>query len=316
MKYLFHNFINCNSYFVFMAGSDIVTLIRRLKRLTPSEAKIADYICGHHPEVAFENVTSISRNTGVSKATVVRFIKRLGFEGFARFHEKLRADMMEEYASPKQRFTLMKQQLEGDGDLLGQNVSVIMKNLQQALARIDRDLFEQIARLISEDGRHLYVIGQRTSFGLAYMFHSLLGYVRPRTTFLEMQPAMLPDVLAEIGPADMLFAVSFRRYARITRQVARHFAARGATVMALVDSEFSPLADFASLQLVVPSEGLAMFRSRCAATAVLESLAIAALQYGDGAGGDRSAALEALFDEFGVYQAAGGTADPRDRRSG
>jgi DNA-binding MurR/RpiR family transcriptional regulator len=210
--------------------------------------------------------------------------------------------MMEEYTSPKQRFTLLKQQLEGDRDLLGQNITVIMKNLQQALARIDRALFDRIARLISNADRPLFVIGQRTSYGLAYLFYTLLGYVRARTTFLEMQPAMLPDVLADIGPDDMLFAISFRRYAQTTCQVARHFANREATVLAMVDSEFSPLATFATHQLVVPSEGLSMFRSRCAAIAVLESLAIAALQFCDTSSRDRSASMEALFEEFGVYR--------------
>jgi DNA-binding MurR/RpiR family transcriptional regulator len=289
-----------------MTDSDLICKIRSLDRLTPGETKIADFICRQYPEVAFDNVTSISQKAGVSKATVVRFIKKLGYDGFTRFRDSLRADMMEAYASPKQRFTLLKQQLDGDRDLLGQNITVIMKNLQQALARIDRALFDRIARLISTADRPLFVVGQRTSYGLAYMFHTLLGYVRPHTTFLEMQPAMLPDVLADIGPDDMLFAISFRRYARTTCQVARHFANQGATVMAMVDSEFSPLAEFATHQLVVPSEGLSMFRSRCAAIAVLESLAIAALQFCDGAKMDRSASMEALFDEFGVYQPAAG----------
>jgi DNA-binding MurR/RpiR family transcriptional regulator len=286
-----------------------------MDRMTPSETRIADYICQQYPEVAFENVTSISQKTGVSKATVVRFIKRLGYDGFAHFHDSLRTDMMEEYASPKQRFTLMKQTLpDDDQDLLGQNISVIMKDLQQSHARIDRAQFEQVARLISNPDRNLYVVGQRTSFGLAYMFYTLLGYVRPGTTLLDMQSAMLPDVLTDIGPEDMLFAVSFRRYARVTWQVARHFSNRGATVMALVDSEFSPLAELASIQLVVPSEGLAMFRSRCAATAVLESLAIAALQFCDSTTKGRSAAMEALFSDFGVYQPAAGAGDRKNRR--
>lgn len=293
-----------------MTNSDLIKKIRQLDRMTPGETKIADYICRQYPEVAFENVTSISQKTGVSKATVVRFIQRLGYGGFAHFHESVRADMMEEYASPKQRFTLMKQALgDDDQDLLGQNITVIMKDLQQTLVRIDRGLFEQVARLISNPDRNLYVIGQRTSFGLAYMFYILLGYLRPRTTLLDMQSSMLPDALTEIGPEDMLFAVSFRRYARTTGLVARHFSNRGATVMALVDSEFSPLAEWVELQLVVPSEGLAMFRSRCAATAVLESLAIAALQFCDGTTRGRTASMEALFRDFGVYQPAKGTGD-------
>ena len=79
--------------------------------------------------------------------------------------------------------------------------------------------------------------------------------------------------------------------------------------MAMVDSGFSPLTEFATHQLVVPSEGLSMFRSRCAATAVLESLAIAALQFCDTGSGDRSASMEALFEEFGVYQPTAGSGE-------
>jgi len=285
-----------------MAHTDLVTKIRNLDRLTPSETLIADYIFQHYPEVAFENVTSISQKTGVSKATVVRFIKRLGYDGYAHFHDTVRAEMMDEYASPEQRFSLMKKNiLDGDRDLLGQNISFIMKNLQQAHARIDRAAFERAARMIADPDRHLYVIGQRTSYGLAYMLYTLLGYVRPRTTILEMQSAMLPDVLADIGPEDMLFAISFRRYARTTSRVARHFSERGAAVIALTDSEFSPLGGLSELQLIVPSDGLAIFRSRCAATALLESLAIAALQFCDSTTMGRSAKLEALFDHFEVY---------------
>ena len=125
-----------------MSDSELIRKIRALDRLTPGETKIADFVCRQYPEVAFENVTSISRKTGVSKATVVRFIRRLGYEGFTHFRDSLRADMMAEYASPKQRFTLLKQQLDGDRDLLGQSITVIMKNLQQALARLLRPVLD------------------------------------------------------------------------------------------------------------------------------------------------------------------------------
>ena len=72
-----------------MTNSDLIKKIRQLDRMTPGETQIADYICQRYPEVAFENVTSISQKAGVSKATVVRFIKRLGYDGFSHFHERL-----------------------------------------------------------------------------------------------------------------------------------------------------------------------------------------------------------------------------------
>jgi len=61
-----------------MATNNLIERIRALKKLTPSEAKIAVFLSRCFPEIVFENVTTISPKSGVSKATVVRFISRLG----------------------------------------------------------------------------------------------------------------------------------------------------------------------------------------------------------------------------------------------
>ena len=55
--------------------------------------------------MAFETATSISRRTGLSKATVVRFISRLGYDGFADFQERLKNEFMDLLESPINRFT-------------------------------------------------------------------------------------------------------------------------------------------------------------------------------------------------------------------
>jgi DNA-binding MurR/RpiR family transcriptional regulator len=62
-----------------MTNQNLLDRINALKKLTPSESKIADFLSRHYPEIVFDNVTSISKKTGVSKATVVRFFLHLGF---------------------------------------------------------------------------------------------------------------------------------------------------------------------------------------------------------------------------------------------
>ena len=59
-----------------MTEKTIIKQIRSLRKMTPSELKIAEYFSRYEQDLAFENVTSISKNTGVSKSTVVRFLSR------------------------------------------------------------------------------------------------------------------------------------------------------------------------------------------------------------------------------------------------
>ena len=68
-----------------MQNNKLIERIRALGKLTPSEAKIADYFSRNYWNLIFDNTTSISKNTGVSKPTVVRFITKLGYDRFSAF---------------------------------------------------------------------------------------------------------------------------------------------------------------------------------------------------------------------------------------
>ncbi len=285
-----------------MTNNHLIERIRSLDKLTPSETKIADFISRHYPETVFENVTSISQKTGVSKATVVRFISRLGYGSFSQFQEHLRSDVVSKLESPIQRYTLKKKQLKKGGkDVLGDNFSYIMKNLQHTHAQIDQDQFAKVARMIGRPKGKLYIMGQRTSFALGYLFYVLLKYLGPHAILLDAQASMLPDVLVDVTKNDLLFVISHRRYAKLSLRVTEAFSKTGAKVILLTDSDFSPLSHLANHQFVVPSDGLSVFHSFCASTALLESLVIAALQYCDKSINERIERAEKLFTEFETF---------------
>ena len=285
-----------------MSSSDLLVRLQGLNRLTNSETKIADYMFQYYPEVVFENVTSIAEKAGVSKASVVRFMQRLGYKNYAQFSKSVRKDVLEEFSSPEKRFRMIQKQLsEKGGDILSQNFSRILKNLQYTHQKIDLHHFEATARILANAERQLFITGVRTSFGLAYQMYTLLGYLRPNITLLDMQAEMLPNILADISSKAVLFAISFRPYARVTLRIAKYFSEKEAKVILLADSEFSPLSEFASTQFVVPSDGLGMFQSRCAATALLESLNIATMKYCGQFRKERPERMEKVFNEFEVY---------------
>ena len=116
-----------------METESLVKRIKALDRLTPSEVRIADFFAGHPKQIVPENVTTLARKTGVSQATVVRFIAKLGYSTFSELRRALQADALVMF-EPSRRYNLKNQELEASGeDILQQNVGNIMRNLQHTL---------------------------------------------------------------------------------------------------------------------------------------------------------------------------------------
>ena len=66
-----------------MKRESFLQRIRSLGKLTPSEAKVEAFFESNYPLTAFETITSVSKKAGVGTATVGRFLKRLGYNGFS-----------------------------------------------------------------------------------------------------------------------------------------------------------------------------------------------------------------------------------------
>jgi len=263
-----------------MTKNNIFQKIRSLKKMTPSEVKIADYFSRNEAELVFENATSISNSTGVSKATVVRFISKLGYKKFGEFTTALRDELVYGGESLPSRYSLKRKHLKNrKEDILGDNFSYIMKNLQNTHARIDPDKFLDVARLLMKQDAHLYITGQRTSYPLAYLFHMLISRIRPDSTLLGPEISMVPDRLSRVCEEDVLLSIFRHPYGKQTRKISQYFAEKNASIILITDSEFSPISELATDQIVVPSEGLSVFNSFTAVTALLESLNIAALKF-------------------------------------
>ncbi|MBT8350107.1 MAG: MurR/RpiR family transcriptional regulator [Deltaproteobacteria bacterium] len=285
-----------------MTAQDLIDKIRSLQKLTPSEAKIAEYFSRNYAEIVFENVTSISEKTGVSKATVVRFISKLGYQKFSAFRSELRHSALQERKPLPTRYTLKKKQLKDDGvDILERNFSDIIKNLHDTHQLIDQETFMAAARTIVEPGKNLYITGQRTSYAMAYVFHSMIKRIRPNSFLLGPETSILPDMLMDIQSRDILFAIFRHPYAKQTLRIARRFSDQNAQIILLTDSEFSPLADLAHIQIVVASEGYSIFQSCTAVTAVLETLNLAALRLFDKTIYNRLENAEKLYRDFELF---------------
>ena len=57
--------------------------------LYDAEKKVADYVAGHQEDVINMSVAELAQNCATSQATVIRFCKKIGCEGFHKLKLKL-----------------------------------------------------------------------------------------------------------------------------------------------------------------------------------------------------------------------------------
>ena len=276
--------------------------IQSLPKLTRGETRIADYFQRNRSGLAFETATSISRRTGLSKATVVRFISRLGYEGFADFQERLKNEFMDLLESPIKRFTGRKDRDEGSGfDYLGSLIASTVGNLEKARSQNRSDRFMVVAKLLALSQGKVYVMGMLTSFGLAEIFWSMANYLRPGVVLVDNRFSALPNQMVNVTPEDVLLAVTHRRYSRQTDLTINHFVGLGGKVVLLTDSILNPASTLAHHVLVAPSEGAHLFDSHCAALILLESLVTAMADLLADHLPDRFHRMEGLFKHYGAF---------------
>lgn len=72
----------------------------QLNSLTESECRLDAYIQGHFNELPFHGIVDLARNAMVSKATVGRFLNKLGFTGYSSFRRELEKALSQQKLVP------------------------------------------------------------------------------------------------------------------------------------------------------------------------------------------------------------------------
>ena len=109
------------------------------------------------------------------------------------------------------------------------------------------------------------------------------------------------EQLLRIGPGDVMVAISFPRYSKVTMNTVQFAQDRGATIVAITDNELSPVYQMAEAALLAPSEMISFVDSMVAPLSLINALLIAV---GRRMGTDVSrtfADLEDIWNKYGVF---------------
>jgi DNA-binding MurR/RpiR family transcriptional regulator len=267
--------------------------------LSKGQKQIALYIKEHYDKAAYMTAAKLGNTVGVSESTVVRFVMELGYEGYPEFKKAL-LELIRSKLTAVQRIEVTNS-LIGDGDVLEKVLCSDIEKIKKTLDEIDREAFKKAVDAIVE-AKTVYILGMRSSSYLAgflnYSFRMISDNVRMIQTTSGSETF---EQMMDIGENDAMIAISFPRYSRSVIRGVEYAKSRGANIIALTDSERSPLANYATELLVAQSDMASFADSLAAPISVINALIVAVSRECGDRFTERLHRLETVLDEYNVY---------------
>jgi len=253
-----------------------------LGTLTVAERKVARAFLAHYPISGLETLAQLAERAGVSGPTVMRFVNRLGFDGYPAFQEALHQEIQERLTSSLALFE--RQPFQPDEDILSSSLATFIAELQTTMAALPPTEFEAVVDLLADDRRPVLLTGGRFSQILSFYLSVHLNMMRKGCRNVVASPTPRFDELIDVDRRTVVVAFDFRRYQNSTIEFARRAARRNATIILFTDPWLSPISEVARHVLTSTIVAPSPFDSLVPAMALVETVvAGVAARIGDAA---------------------------------
>ncbi len=214
--------------------------------MTRSERQVATFVLGHMNDIVFYTLDELAKQTDVSTTSVLRFCRRLGFDGFKQFQQTVRTDLK---YSPD---LLDKFQRTSDNQLKN---AMLAQTVQQGILCIQETFQElplpSLADAVSyiAGARRVYIFGMRESHALAYYAYSRLLTVRGDVFLYQDGYSGNVEALLSVTDEDVFVVYLFHRYTRQTVRLLETLHKRGVKTILITSPPVDAVARFATVLL-------------------------------------------------------------------
>ena len=216
-----------------------------LPTLHPAEARLGEFVADFPGEIASYSASEVARLAGVSKATVSRFVRRLGYESF----EDARRDARRESETGSRLYL---------GGAVGDGVPAALAdsgaaNVRETLTAIAAEAADAIADAIL-GARRVWTVGFRASHPFAAYLQWQLLQAAPQTVAIPGPGQTLGEQIASMTAEDVAVFFALRRRVAHNDAALEAMAARGVRLVYVTDES-------------APDHPAATWRLRCATAA-------------------------------------------------
>ena len=280
---------------------DILSVIQNsMPTFSKGQRLIARFILESYDKAAFMTASKLGKTVNVSESTVVRFAAELGYDGYPSMQKALQ-EMIRNKLTSIQRIEVANDRI-GNQDILSMVMQSDIEKIRMTLEETDRASFRQAVDAILSAHR-IYILGVRSAAALADFLGFYFNLIFDNIVLVHTTSASeIFEQLLRVGPEDVVIGISFPRYSSRTVKAMRFAKDRGANVIALTDSEASPLAEIATETLLAKSDMASFVDSLVAPLSLVNALIVAVSRKKSEELSTTFSALERIWDEYGVYE--------------
>ena len=280
---------------------DILSVIQtNMPTFSKGQKLIANFILESYDKAAFMTASKLGKTVNVSESTVVRFAAELGYDGYPAMQKALQ-EMIRSKLTSVQRIEVSNDRI-GDQDVLSMVMQSDIEKIRLTMEEADRTGFERAADAIV-GARRIYILGIRSASAITSFLGFYFNLIFENVVLIHSTSVSeVFEQIFRIGPGDVIIGVSFPRYSRRTVKAMQYARSRGATVVAVTDSEASPLAAIADHNLLAKSDMASFVDSLVAPLSLINALIVAASLRKMDSVTQTLTELEELWDQYDVYQ--------------
>ncbi|MBX9465093.1 MAG: MurR/RpiR family transcriptional regulator [Aquamicrobium sp.] len=252
------------------------TILEQRSVLPKRIAQVAAYALDNPDEIAFGTTASIAASAGVQPSTLIRFAQQLGFDGFTSLQSVFRERLRERNTTYEERLAALRDEAQNGATnraMLDGFLAASVRSLDLMARSVDEATLDRAVGILAR-AETLYILAKRRSFPVASYLGYALGKLHVRSQIIESASGLQPEMIGFATPRDAVIAVSFSPYAPATIDEVRVLHERGVPIVAITDSAFSPLAQFAAVWFEVAESDFSGFRSLGATMALAMTLAV------------------------------------------
>lgn len=259
--------------------------------LSPQEQRVASFIMDHFDDLMSYNSAELARLSGVSKATVSRLFKRLGYDRFKEMRDEVRT--LRQSGMP---LTENRDAVQGN-TLLARHYKQEMANLTQWVNALDAVKFADVVQALGAAQR-VFILGLRNSAPVALHLRQQLMQIRGQVSLMPQPGQTLAEELVDITPQDVVVVVAFRRRPRVIRPVLEALHKQGVPTVAISEPQAAGITTLARWHFGLPLDSVSAFDSYSSAMSLVNLLANALLHSALTEGRQRIHNIASLYTEL------------------
>lgn len=241
--------------------------------------QVARFFTQNPNVIALESINAIAAKSAVHPSTLVRFAQNLGYSGFKELQAVFQTRLATAAPGFRERVSVLDAELSRNAATgsLGILRDVVVRDiaaLQGLLEAVSQEALDKAAQLCAT-AETIYVAGQLRSEPIAELIRYLMTMLQRKVILMNSAGGLSQEIAMTMKERDVLIGVAFRHYAKEVVAIAEHAVASKVPLIAITDSQLSPLAKGASVLFTVPEEEYSFSRSLAAPMSLVQTLATA-----------------------------------------